>query len=126
VITDRECTNCGRCIDVCGPDVFTIHPPLRFEEGLTMQVHTFLKLTLAAGLFVLGTQLAGRRRTGQAAGLRGGTPAAGRASAPGAKSAVKALRDTSALRQGQPAAASHKAGTRPRADGRATSCSSRR
>ena len=22
VITDRECTNCGRCIDVCGPDVF--------------------------------------------------------------------------------------------------------
>ena len=23
VITDRECTNCGRCIDVCGPDVFT-------------------------------------------------------------------------------------------------------
>ena len=24
VITDRECTNCGRCIDVCGPDVFTL------------------------------------------------------------------------------------------------------
>jgi ferredoxin-type protein NapH len=23
VITDRDCTNCGRCIDVCGPDVFT-------------------------------------------------------------------------------------------------------
>lgn len=22
VITARECTNCGRCIDVCGPDVF--------------------------------------------------------------------------------------------------------
>lgn len=22
VITGRECTNCGRCIDVCGPDVF--------------------------------------------------------------------------------------------------------
>lgn len=22
VITDRECSNCGRCIDVCGPDVF--------------------------------------------------------------------------------------------------------
>ncbi|MDT7838703.1 quinol dehydrogenase ferredoxin subunit NapH [Aquabacterium sp. OR-4] len=22
VITDRDCTNCGRCIDVCGPDVF--------------------------------------------------------------------------------------------------------
>ena len=22
VITDRECTNCGRCIDVCGLDVF--------------------------------------------------------------------------------------------------------
>ncbi len=22
VIADRECTNCGRCIDVCGPDVF--------------------------------------------------------------------------------------------------------
>jgi ferredoxin-type protein NapH len=22
VITDRECTNCGRCIDVCGPAVF--------------------------------------------------------------------------------------------------------
>ena len=22
VITDRNCTNCGRCIDVCGPDVF--------------------------------------------------------------------------------------------------------
>jgi len=22
VITDRECTHCGRCIDVCGPDVF--------------------------------------------------------------------------------------------------------
>jgi ferredoxin-type protein NapH len=22
VITDRACTNCGRCIDVCGPDVF--------------------------------------------------------------------------------------------------------
>ena len=24
VITDRQCTNCGRCIDVCGPDVFTL------------------------------------------------------------------------------------------------------
>lgn len=24
VITDRECTNCGRCIDVCGPDVFSL------------------------------------------------------------------------------------------------------
>ena len=24
VITDRECTNCGRCIDICGPDVFTL------------------------------------------------------------------------------------------------------
>ena len=24
VITDPECTNCGRCIDVCGPDVFTL------------------------------------------------------------------------------------------------------
>lgn len=24
VITDRECTTCGRCIDVCGPDVFTL------------------------------------------------------------------------------------------------------
>lgn len=23
VITDRACTNCGRCLDVCGPDVFT-------------------------------------------------------------------------------------------------------
>lgn len=23
VITDAACTNCGRCIDVCGPDVFT-------------------------------------------------------------------------------------------------------
>jgi ferredoxin-type protein NapH len=23
VITDSACTNCGRCIDVCGPDVFT-------------------------------------------------------------------------------------------------------
>jgi ferredoxin-type protein NapH len=23
VITDRACTNCGRCIDVCGPNVFT-------------------------------------------------------------------------------------------------------
>jgi ferredoxin-type protein NapH len=23
VITDRECTACGRCIDVCAPDVFT-------------------------------------------------------------------------------------------------------
>ena len=23
VILDRECTNCGRCIDVCGPDVFS-------------------------------------------------------------------------------------------------------
>ena len=23
VITDRECTNCGRCIDVCAPRVFT-------------------------------------------------------------------------------------------------------
>lgn len=23
VITDPACTNCGRCIDVCGPDVFT-------------------------------------------------------------------------------------------------------
>ena len=22
VITDRECTNCGRCIDVCAPRVF--------------------------------------------------------------------------------------------------------
>ncbi len=22
VITDSDCTNCGRCIDVCGPDVF--------------------------------------------------------------------------------------------------------
>ncbi len=22
VITDRACTNCGRCIDVCAPDVF--------------------------------------------------------------------------------------------------------
>jgi ferredoxin-type protein NapH len=22
VITDRACNNCGRCIDVCGPDVF--------------------------------------------------------------------------------------------------------
>ncbi len=22
VIAERECTNCGRCIDVCGPDVF--------------------------------------------------------------------------------------------------------
>ena len=22
VITAPECTNCGRCIDVCGPDVF--------------------------------------------------------------------------------------------------------
>lgn len=24
VITDAACTNCGRCIDVCGPDVFTL------------------------------------------------------------------------------------------------------
>lgn len=24
VIADRACTNCGRCIDVCGPDVFTL------------------------------------------------------------------------------------------------------
>jgi ferredoxin-type protein NapH len=24
VITDRECTNCGRCIDVCGQDVFAL------------------------------------------------------------------------------------------------------
>jgi len=24
VITDSACTNCGRCIDVCGPDVFTL------------------------------------------------------------------------------------------------------
>lgn len=24
VITDPECTNCGRCIDVCGPRVFTL------------------------------------------------------------------------------------------------------
>jgi ferredoxin-type protein NapH len=24
VILDRECTNCGRCIDVCAPDVFTL------------------------------------------------------------------------------------------------------
>jgi len=23
VIADSDCTNCGRCIDVCGPDVFT-------------------------------------------------------------------------------------------------------
>ena len=23
VITDRACTNCGRCIDVCAPQVFT-------------------------------------------------------------------------------------------------------
>jgi ferredoxin-type protein NapH len=23
VITAGECTNCGRCIDVCGPDVFS-------------------------------------------------------------------------------------------------------
>jgi ferredoxin-type protein NapH len=26
VITDSECTNCGRCIDVCGPSVFPIPP----------------------------------------------------------------------------------------------------
>ncbi|HMN80450.1 MAG TPA: quinol dehydrogenase ferredoxin subunit NapH [Burkholderiaceae bacterium] len=24
VITEAACTNCGRCIDVCGPDVFTL------------------------------------------------------------------------------------------------------
>jgi ferredoxin-type protein NapH len=29
VITDRECSNCGRCIDVCAPDVFRFTP--RFD-----------------------------------------------------------------------------------------------
>lgn len=29
VIADRECSNCGRCIDVCGPDVF--HFTHRFD-----------------------------------------------------------------------------------------------
>jgi ferredoxin-type protein NapH len=30
VITDAACTNCGRCIDVCGPDVF--HYTHRFDS----------------------------------------------------------------------------------------------
>ncbi len=33
VILDSSCTNCGRCIDVCGPDVFTYTHRFNSDRG---------------------------------------------------------------------------------------------
>ena len=54
VITASDCTNCGRCIDVCRPGRLPIHAPLGPAEDLTMTLKDILKIALAVGIAAIG------------------------------------------------------------------------